>query len=164
MAVTNSSDNAKIKALLAWVSLDYPQFSFRSGLQDHWSAGSKTITSDSKQSYKKLAYSLLHELAHGLLEHNNYQSDLELLKMEAKAWDKAVQIGKKYGVKISDEHIQSSLDTYRDWLHKRSSCPDCSVRSLQKNATTYQCFNCGCHWSVTTQRFTRPYRKLQSSN
>lgn len=108
------------------------------------------------------SWSLLHETAHALLGHNDYKTDLELLVMESEAWDRAVQIGAELGIKIDPDHIQDCLDTYRDWLHKRSTCPTCGVVSLQINATNYRCHNCNTTWSVSSARFCRPYRLKRS--
>ena len=138
---------------------DFPQFSFKAGKQDFWSPGTKTITYNPNRTLGELQYGLLHELSHALLLHKNYSSDFRLLKMESEAWYKAAELGKKYGLIISDEHIQNCLDTYRDWLHQRSRCPDCGLHVLQYSPTSYKCFNCGAQWSVTSSRFRRAYRK-----
>jgi len=138
---------------------DYPQFCFKAGKQEYWSPKTNTITFNPKRKFAELSYSVLHELAHALLEHKNYQSDFELLKMEAEAWELAAMTGKKYGVKIDYEHIQNCLDTYRDWLHRRSTCPTCGMHVLQSDISTYRCFNCQTAWKVSAGRFVRPYRK-----
>jgi predicted RNA-binding Zn-ribbon protein involved in translation (DUF1610 family) len=142
------------------IAADYPQFSFKAGSHEHWSPKTKTITYESIASQQYIKYGVLHELAHALLGHNNYHSDFELLKLETHAWQTAADIGKKYGVKIDDEHIQNCLDTYRDWLHRRSKCPTCGVHVLQADARTYKCFNCGASWNVSAGRFARSYRRL----
>lgn len=139
---------------------DFPDFTFKSGGQDYWSPGTNTITYDADRGLLALQYGLLHELAHALLGHNVYESDFELLKLEAEAWHKAALLGKKYKVDISDDHIQNCLDTYRDWLHHRSLCPKCGAHVLQVNGHTYRCFNCQTQWQVTSQRFSRAYRRL----
>jgi hypothetical protein len=70
----------------------------------------------------------------------------------------AVKIGRKYRIKLDNNHIQDCLDTYRDWLHRRSKCPTCGMHVLQKDVRTYQCFNCDASWRVSAGRFARPYR------
>ena len=140
------------------VAADYPQFKFKAGSQEHWSPRTKTITYEAVDT-DELKFGLLHELAHALLDHNSYKSDFELLKLESQAWHRAAEIGKKYDVKIDEDHIQNCLDTYRDWLHRRSKCPTCGMHVLQKNATTYKCFNCGETWQVSSGRFARSYRR-----
>ena len=159
MAATNTSIKILPKAdLIKRLRSDFPQFSFKSGSQDHWSPKSNTITYDTKETDEKMNYGVLHELAHAQLGHTNYQSDFELLKMEALAWDLAAKIGKKYSIKIDNDHIQNCLDTYRDWLYARSTCPTCGLHSLQKDSKHYECLNCHTVWSVSHDRFVRPYR------
>jgi hypothetical protein len=162
MAVMNLSNN-KIKEFIDQLSQDYSQFKFISGNQDHWSPKSNTITYNADEALLQLQYSVLHELSHALLDHNTYHSDFELLKLESVAWEMASKIGKKYGVKIDDEHIQNCLDTYRDWLHRRSACPTCGTHVMQKDANHYQCFNCQTRWRVSSGRFVRPYRRTLKS-
>jgi hypothetical protein len=113
---------------------NYPQFSFREGRHEHWSPTTKTITYNLNQPAQQLYFGLLHELAHALLGHLTY--------------------------KIEDDHVQNCLDTYRDWLHRRSSCPQCGAHVLQRDVSTYQCFNCQTRWHVSSGRFVRPYRKM----
>ncbi len=105
-------------------------------------------------------WSILHELAHAKLNHNNYYSDFELVKLELDAWQEAKEIAKNYGIKIDSEHIEDCLDTYRDWLHQRATCPTCQTVSTQRDPNTYQCFNCRTSWHVSNSRFCRPYRKV----
>jgi len=156
MAATTTS--SRTADFIERIAKDYPQFSFKPGSQEHWSPRTKTITYDKAASADDLRYGLLHELAHALLNHNNYRSDFELLKLESQAWEMAAEIGHKYKVILDHDHIQDCLDTYRDWLHRRSKCPTCGMHVLQKDVRTYQCFNCGASWRVSAGRFARPYR------
>jgi hypothetical protein len=150
-----STSNKTLNAFITSLSLDYPDFRFRIGKQERWSPKTNTIIFNPDSP----SYGLLHELAHAVLGHSTYGSDFELLKMEAEAWELAIKLGKTYGIKISDDHIQNCLDTYRDWLHKRSACPTCGTHVLQQSQTSYLCFNCQATWSVSSERFVRPYRK-----
>jgi|SRR5579862_5089082 len=161
MAVSHTQNKA-VKDFLVRLRADYPQFKFRRGEQDHWSPGSNTITYNEERPLMDLEYGLLHELAHALLNHKNYTSDFELLKLESEAWETARTIAMSYGIEIHEEHIQNSLDTYRDWLHLRSSCPKCGVHVFQKDTEHYMCFNCQTSWSVGSDRFVRTYRKVSS--
>lgn len=158
MAATNTSSKISNK-FVARIARDYPQFKFLPGAQEHWSPRTNTITYNESEPADELRYGLLHELAHALLGHNTYSTDFELLKLEAEAWDLAVKTGKKYGIKLDDGHIQDCLDTYRDWLHRRSKCPACGMHVLQKDSNSYQCFNCGTAWQVSQRRFARAYRR-----
>lgn len=155
MTTSSKTPNLFIEKIKA----DYPQFKFKAGSQEHWSPKTQTITYEQTNTAEGLKYGLLHELAHALLGHSSYHSDFELLKLESHAWQMAAKIGKKYGVKVDEDHIQNCLDTYRDWLHRRSKCPTCAVHVMQTNATTYKCFNCGAGWKVSAGRFARSYRR-----
>lgn len=150
---------AKSKGFVDRLQQDYPQFKFKPSRQEYWSPRIKTIFYIEGTPEKKLKCGLLHELAHGILEHKNYSSDFELLRMETAAWQLAAKLGKKYGVKIGDDYIQNCLDTYRDWLHRRSTCPSCGTHVVQQNSNTYKCFNCQASWRVSSGRFVRPYRR-----
>jgi hypothetical protein len=158
MGVTNTL-SSKTKDFIDRLSQDYADFKFAPGPQDHWSPKSGTITYNPTQPLDQLQYGVLHELAHALLDHSTYHSDFELLKLESKAWDLAFKLGKKYGISLDQEHIQDCLDTYRDWLHRRSTCPTCATHVMQKDARSYQCFNCQTVWHVSSGRFVRPYRR-----
>lgn len=153
MSTSSKTPERFVKRLAA----DYPQFHFRAGAQEHWSPRTRTITYEAGND--KLRYGLLHELAHALLGHNSYKSDFELLKLESQAWQTAAKIGRGYGIIIDEEHIQNCLDTYRDWLHRRSKCPSCGVHVMQSDSHNYRCFNCGENWQVSAGRFARSYRR-----
>jgi hypothetical protein len=151
-SLSNSMDDV----LIASLSKDYPDFKFKAGNQEHWSPKTKTIFFNPNRP----CYGVLHELAHALLDHTNYQTDFELLRMESDAWEMAIKIGEKYKIKIDDEHVQNCLDTYRNWLHRRSTCPSCGTHVLQNNSSDYHCYNCQTSWHVSSGRFVRPYRKV----
>lgn len=157
VAMTSSAKISK-QQFINRLAADYPELGFIKGPRERWSPKTNTITYDPGQPLKQLQYGVLHELAHALLGHHTYQSDFELVNMESKAWEMAAGIGRKYGVKLSSEHIQNCLDTYRDWLYRRSTCPTCQSRALQPRPGVYRCFNCQTTWKVSTKRFSRPYR------
>src|SRR6185437_9952408 len=109
-------------------------------------------------------WKLLHEVGHALLNHQTYQSDFELLQLEVAAWQQAEAVAQDFKIKINSDYIQDCLDTYRDWLHKRSTCPSCGTRSLQEAADRYRCFNCQTTWHVSPSRFCRTYRQINRTN
>lgn len=128
-----------------------------------WSPATKTVHYDSKSlSELSGSWALIHETAHALLNHSNYSSDFNLLTMEVAAWDKAKEIAIILGIDIDENHIQDCLDTYRDWLHRRSTCPTCGCVSLQHGSKDYNCHNCNTSWQVSSARFCRPYRRRSS--
>lgn len=158
MAATNLPDK-KSEAFIKLLKETYPQFNFKPGKQAHWSPGTKTVSYNPTDKFNKQACSLLHELAHALLTHSDYDTDFQLLKMESDAWYLAAKLGRQHGIDINEDYIQNCLDTYRDWLHRRSTCPGCSVHVLQSDSQHYKCYNCQTIWHVTSARFMRPYRK-----
>lgn len=108
-------------------------------------------------------WSLLHEAAHAALGHRNYESDFELLQLEVAAWTQAKQLGATLHIEIDTNHIEDCLDTYRDWLHQRSTCPTCGNGGIQHSSREYRCHNCLTTWHVSPSRFCRPYRMKQIS-
>jgi len=106
---------------------------------------------------------LLHEIGHALLNHERFRLDIELLQLEIAAWEKAKEIAMQYGLTISEDHVQDCLDTYRDWLYKRSICPNCMCTSLQHTSKSYNCYNCNNSWMVSASRTCRTYRKKQKA-
>lgn len=149
--------------LLERLRVDYPAIRFIEGETFYWSPKDHSVTYGGFSTQPEIAsWSLLHEVSHGILGHATYRSDFELMGLEVEAWQKARRLGRKYGVQIDPEHIQDCLDTYRDWLHRRSTCPTCGTVSLQKDPRTYECFNCKSSWHVSSSRFCRPYRRLST--
>lgn len=149
-----------MKNLLKKLESDYPDIQFIEGESFYWSPKDSSVTYTAISPAPEVAaWSLLHEVSHGILKHSVYTSDFELVQLEVAAWQHAEELGKKYGIKIDPDHIQDCLDTYRDWLHRRSTCPTCGNVSTQADARTYKCFNCKSSWSVSNSRFCRPYRR-----
>lgn len=150
-----------MKTLLDQLKLQYPNIAFAEGDSFFWSPSDSTVTyAPSSTRPEVAAWSLLHEVSHGILGHTGYDSDFQLIQLEAEAWSHAKKLGKQFGISIDSEHIQDCLDTYRDWLHRRSTCPTCSMVSTQQDSRTYKCFNCKTSWHVSNSRFCRPYRRL----
>jgi hypothetical protein len=147
--------------LIKSLKQDFPYLKFEAGQTFSWSPKSDTVTYKEEVSESKLStWSLLHEVGHAILAHKTYESDFELVLLEATAWHKAIEIAKNYQVEIDKEHVEDCIDTYRDWLHKRSACPICCRQSLQVSPKLYRCYNCGSSWQVSAARFCRPYRRL----
>jgi hypothetical protein len=141
----------------------FPQLRFVAGKHFSWSPEAQEIVYDSKRSGKKAIWSLLHETGHALLDHKNYLADFELVRLEMAAWAKARELATDLQIKIDEDHIQDCLDTYRDWLYKRSICPHCHTKCLQQNDFKhYRCHNCHTVWRVTPSRFARAYRSTKN--
>jgi hypothetical protein len=105
-------------------------------------------------------HSLLHEVAHAILEHNNYKNDINLLKIERDAWTLTKRLLKEHRIDIDKEHIEDCLDTYRDWIYKRSVCPRCSHVGFQTSKTSYDCVFCVVSWNVPESRLCMVKRTL----
>lgn len=136
--------------LVARLQNDYPMFRFAPSDKARWSPAEQKIyyTNDSIQT--------LHELGHAVLGHSKYRQDIELLQIERAAWNKAKELALTYGINIDDDTIERALDTYRDWLHQRSKCPNCGQTGLQNIDTLdYRCPNCQHTWRATGGKSTR---------
>lgn len=137
-------------SIISRLKLDFPSLSFRKGNRFAWSPSENTVYYD--EDGKDATYLVLHETAHGLLGHTTYNKDIELIGMERQAWEKATKLAKKYGITIDEETVQSNLDSYRDWLHARSTCPNCTATGVQETKNTYTCLACGHKWRVNEAR------------
>jgi hypothetical protein len=148
-----------LEQILKQIATDYPDYEFIESAYFSWHAGQGRIrfkkTGDSQA---QNIWALLHELGHAILGHKDYRHDIELLQMEVAAWERARALADIYGVRIDEEYIQDCLDSYRDWLHLRATCPTCYARSLQATLSRYRCFNCQTEWQVSRNRLCRPYR------
>lgn len=132
------------------IRADFSQFSFVEGESFSWNFETQTIFFENSPNFEA---QILHELGHALNSHANFEMDIQLLQMEVEAWQTARELSKKYGIKISNDLVENHLDTYRDWLHKRSLCPNCLVNGFQQSDLSYKCPACRAVWSVNDSRF-----------
>lgn len=152
-----------MQQLIEHLETKFPKLKFTAGEQFYWSPETKEIFYNTGASDAKAGWSLLHETGHALLGHANYKADYELLRLEIAAWEQAKSLAADLDLTIDEDHIQDCLDTYRDWLHKRSICPNCTAKSLQQaDYIHYRCFNCHTTWRVSTNRFCRAYRSTKN--
>jgi ribosomal protein L37AE/L43A len=136
-----------ISSLLPELRQTYPSYHFVAGDIATWSSEEATVyyvEGDEPEA----SYQLLHELGHALLSHSRYNQDIDLLKMERDAWHKASEVARRlFDLVIPEEDIQSHLDSYRDWLHARSRCPQCDQAGLQQARDgVYRCILCQTTW------------------
>lgn len=137
----------------------FPQLHFTISDTFCWSPETSEVFYDTRRRPDTGVWSLLHETGHALLEHTSYKGDFELIRLEVAAWEKAKELAADLTITIDDEHIQDCIDTYRDWLYRRSICPSCNTKCLQESELAqYYCFNCHETWRVTPSRFCRAYR------
>lgn len=148
--------NRIMQSLVQQLQRDYPNLTFRPANCAHWSANEQTIY------YNDDDLQTLHELGHALLNHRSYSQDITLLQMERAAWEKAQQLAPRYSLVIDDNTIEDALDSYRDWLHQRSKCPQCGQTGIQSASDlSYHCPNCQCVWRATDGRQTAMRRVKQ---
>lgn len=166
MAVMIMPDNIPTKAgsLFNRIRSDFPEIVFEESSRFSWHAGTMRVSYVLTASNEISGiWALLHELGHALLNHRDFGTDIELLNKEVSAWEKAHEIAHKYDLEIDQNYVEDNLDSYRDWLHLRSTCPKCHERCLQADKYTYRCINCHAEWKVNRSRLCRPYRKLRQT-
>jgi hypothetical protein len=152
-----------MQELIAKLTAAFPDVRFNAGKQFCWSPETGEVFYKRNDKRPTAPWSLLHETGHALLEHASYKADFELLRLEIAAWEKARELARELGITIDEDHIEDCLDTYRDWLHKRSICPTCTTKCLQQSDYVhYRCFNCHTVWRVTGNRFCRAYRSTKN--
>lgn len=153
-----------MRTLVKQLETVYPHLNFVASSSFYWCPEtSEVFYDDTKHDQPSSIWSLLHETSHGLLEHTTYKADLELLQLEVAAWDHALKLAQNLKIPVDGEYVQDCLDTYRDWLYRRSLCPGCGAQCLQNDKSNfYRCFNCHMHWHVSPSRFCRSYRRAQT--
>ncbi|MBR2725635.1 hypothetical protein IKE97_03330 [Candidatus Saccharibacteria bacterium] len=118
---------------------DFPDFSFRQGKKFAFRPPTTVIIGPDEAHDDLL---LLHEVSHAVLKHRDFKTNIERLKMESEAWEKAKELANKYKIEVDEDFIQDELDTYRDWLHKKSRCPKCGLTRFQTPDGLYHCPRC----------------------
>ena len=127
------------EAFLERLKGDFPEFRFRNGAKFAFRPP-KTIVLGPPEPFSELL--ALHEVSHAVLGHKTFEMDVERLKMESAAWEKARELADRYGIKINEDLIQDELDTYRDWLHNKSKCKACGLTRYQTPDGRYHCPRC----------------------
>lgn len=151
-----------INWLVRQITADYPAISLQATSQaSHWSPTTHTIFYNPSEQHAE--WVLLHELAHGILQHDIYKRDIELLAIERDAWQYATEVlALRYDMTIDEEFIEDHLDSYRDWLHAKSSCPSCNLNGVEIKTRSYRCLACGQTWQVNEARTCRLQRYSQT--
>lgn len=158
MAVTPSPSKSSTE-LLKELKKTFKGISYVPGDSFVWSATENTVYYPARSHRQTFPYSLLHETGHALLGHNSFKSDIDLIKIERDAWDKANEIAPQFGINIPTDFIERCMDTYRDWLYARSLCPHCKQCGIQTDYTQYSCVFCRHHWIVSKSRLCRVTRR-----
>lgn len=141
----------KTNSLVSSLRAAFPQLTFEEAEDVRWSPDILTVYY--RNGEDRDAAELLHETAHGLLEHTDYSHDITLLKMERDAWTYAKEtLAPQFHIEIDDEFIENALDTYRTWLHARSLCPHCAQTGIQNSDDSYLCLGCDQSWRTNEAR------------
>ncbi len=135
-----------MSSLIPKLKGDHPHLTFSQAEHFSWLPSTHTVTYT--PDLPDAPALLLHELSHALLGHRDYQRDVELLGMETVAWEKARELATLYPVRVTNDVIENHLDTYREWLHARSTCPACTATGYQTGRSTYACPACTHEWRV----------------
>ena len=139
---------------------DFPELSFTPADDFVWKPKNKEILYNPNET-SNFNILLLHEVAHYLAGHQEYGLDIELIKMEAEAWNIVnTKLAPKYEIMSKKEYQEDQLDSYRDWLHKRSLCPNCNINGFQIDKSNYKCPVCNTLWKVNQAKFTSLRRKI----
>lgn len=147
--------------ILGILRRDYPNLRFRSGKkftfrpprtiiyeQNHDSARTSRTQPDEQNALgdnsktNRYCMQILHEVGHALLGHRSYQTDPERLRMECAAWEKARELCDIYNIYYDENFAEEQLDSYRNWLHQRSTCPECGLTCFQTRDGVYHCPSC----------------------
>jgi len=134
--------------LLNKLQQDFPQISFHPAKDFFWSPPDKAVYFIPDGDVA----ALLHEVAHGVLNHQRYTKAIQLIEMERQAWEEARILASRYNIALDDDNIEDHIDTYRDWLHARSTCPTCKATGIEEAKNVYHCLSCLKNWSVNEAR------------
>lgn len=136
--------NECMRELIGKIRADYPEFKLREGKRFSFRPPRTIIfvlgSGTDEQNLQRLQ--LLHEVGHAVLEHKNFTTDPERLQMERAAWEQARMLCVRYGVEYDEEFVEEELDTYRNWLHQKSCCPQCGLTRYQTRDGKYHCPGC----------------------
>ncbi len=117
----------------------YPELKFKPGKRFAFRPPKTIIYVEGEKNFKLL---VLHELGHALIGEFSFKTDVERLKIETKAWAKAKSLAKTFNIPFNETFAESELDSYRDWLHKKSLCKKCGLTRFQTPDGVYHCPHC----------------------
>lgn len=147
--------------LLAKLRQDYPQLKFMTGRKFMYrpprtiviekqvfeqKIDTENVTDfrnhpcNSEQNFYNLR--LLHEMGHALLEHKNCSDEIDRIKKERSAWEKAQALSYIYSVPYDKEFVEAELDSYRDWLEQKTRCPECGMTRYCDKKGNLRCPGC----------------------
>lgn len=130
-----------IANLITNIQDKYPELEFLAGDRFKFTPPNKIFYCDDQPPLL-----LLHELGHYTSKHYDYSGDIELVHIEALAWQEAKQHCASFGVEWDEDFAQDCLDSYRNWLYANSLCPICNLSGYQDNFGIYHCPLCNKTW------------------
>lgn len=135
---------ANLYSFITKLQQDHPDLKFKFGPRFSFRPPRTIIIGPLTEELSPLHFQLLllHELGHALSGHFDYHTDIERLRIEAEAWDKAKKISSFYQIPYDQDFAESQLDSYRDWLHQKSLCKTCQISRYQTPDGIYHCPNC----------------------
>ena len=125
---------------LAKIKSDYPELKFVKGRKFAFRPPKTIIVPENGDEFDSLR--LLHELGHALIRLWDFNTEIERLKIEVLAWEKAKELAPSYGISVNEDLIEGELDSYRDWLHQKSRCPECGLTRFQTPDGIFRCPRC----------------------
>ena len=126
--------------LIQKLRVDYPDFLFKSGTRFAFRPPRTIVLGDPNEASYPLL--LLHEVGHALCGHRDFKTTPQRVKMEREAWEKARELCDLYGVEYDEAVVEQELDSYRDWLDKKSRCPVCGLTRFQTTDGKFHCPKC----------------------
>ncbi|OGL31030.1 hypothetical protein A3F37_04485 [Candidatus Saccharibacteria bacterium RIFCSPHIGHO2_12_FULL_41_12] len=157
MSRTSTPKNLKFDQLLEKLIAIYPNIKFSSANSFSWNYNKKCVSYNKNSEFA--VADLLHEIGHAQCDHEGYTSDLSLLSKEIEAWSIAEDIGKRLNISIPKNYIDKCINSYRNWVYKRSLCPKCLQNGIEKFEREYVCTNCYERWQVSSAQESRVYKK-----
>ena len=129
---------------LAELQARYPEVRWVAGKRFSFRPPRTIQLGEPQPHYLQLA---LHELGHCLAGHRDFRTDIGRLQLEREAWERAHTVWqelrlKEQGIDWDADFVEAELDTYRDWLHTKSSCPRCGATRFQTIDGVYHCPFC----------------------
>ncbi len=131
----------EVNTFIEQLEQDFPELRFRVGKKFAFRPP-RTVVFEQKNDTGEWRLRLMHELGHATLGHRTFRTDPERLKMEAEAWGQAERLCRRYQIEFDQEFAEVQLDSYRDWLHRRSKCPQCGLTRYQTAEGGYRCPGC----------------------
>ena len=134
---------------LSDLQLFYPEYRFKPGLRFLFRPPNTIFYEPLDGPFQPFALQLLHELGHAISGHRNFQLSIDRLKIETEAWQAAEKILQihpelvaKYHLSFDQEFAEVHLDTYRRWLHQKTTCKKCGLTMFQDKNQTWYCPHC----------------------